>query len=330
MTVVDGIAAGQKSRRTGRRWVGALPWIVGIIAGLVVVDILIQRLGSSLVNGHYTPDTTLNALISKNHDMVIVGGCRAALHLDPKIIGAITGEDTFNAGRVVDGVGFIDLAGHLALPRTKRLVIVMEINNWQETAEVDGVELEKYRVWKSVLESEYQRSFAFRYSSRLPWLNSGLLNFHGKGPDLVAASRAYLKGEPAPMKDAYDPRHVNAVPDSRLTDKVYIEKSIKRDFRVDPFALAAIDELISDAKRKGVDVILYLSPLHHTFAAEDANDKQVVVARELANKHRIRLLNYSGNNTEFAQRDDWWTDSGHMNRVGAEALSQIVARDLRN
>jgi hypothetical protein len=50
----------------------------------------------------------------------------------------------------------------------------------------------------------------------------------------------------------------------------------------------------------------------------------------LANKHGIRLLNYSGNNTEFAQRDDWWTDSGHMNRVGAEALSQIVARDLRN
>ena len=111
---------------------------------------------------------------------------------------------------------------------------------------------------------------------------------------------------------------------------MYVEKYIKRDFRVDSFALAAIEGLINNAKRQGVDVVLFLSPLQRTFATEDANDKQVAVARDLAKKHGIRLLNYSGNNTEFGQRDAWWTDSGHMNRDGAEALSRLVARDLRN
>jgi hypothetical protein len=307
-----------------------LGWIGSILVGLVAIDVAIQSLGSFLVSGHYTPDTTLNALITKQHDLVIVGGCRAALHFDPKIIREMTGQDTFNAGRIVDGVGFTDLAGHLAIPRTKRLVIVMDINNWQETAEGVGAELEKYRVWRSVLEPDYQRSFATRYSSPLTWLNSGLLNFYGKGPELVASLRAYLKGEPAPMKDAYDFRPPNTVPDSRLTDPVYIEKYIKRDFRVDPFALAAIGGLISNAKQKQVDVVLFLSPLQRTFATEEANVQQIAAARDLATKHGIRLLNYSGNYTEFGQNDAWWTDSGHMNRIGAEELSRRVARDLKN
>ena len=99
---------------------------------------------------------------------------------------------------------------------------------------------------------------------------------------------------------------------------------------MDRFALAAIDGLIADAVRQGVDVVMFLSPLQRTFATEEVNDKQLAVARDLANKYQIRLLNYSGNNTEFGQRDAWWTDSGHMNRDGAETLSRRVARDLRD
>lgn len=308
----------------------SLFWAGLLLAGLVVLDRSLQAAGTFLVRERYTPDNMLNSLVSQQHDIVIVGGCRAAQHLDSKILAEITGQRVFNAGRVVDGVGFTDVAAHLAIPRTKRVVIVLDVNNLEETAEVTSAEIEKYRVWLSALEPDYRKSFAERYSFQLPWLNSGLLNFRGKGIELIAAAKAYRSGQAVDMKDAYDPRKVNLIPNPTLTDPIYESRYIKRTSRHDAFAVSTIEGIVQRAKAGGVEPILMLSPMHRGFSTEDVNQRGIDLVRDLASKHNVRFLNYLGNYTEFGQKDAWWTDTGHMNQVGAEVLSRLVGAELQS
>ena len=94
------------------------------VLGLLIVDQALLKAGEYLTETPFWEDRIVPHLAStKIEDVLILGGCRAALQLDPKILEAQTGKNFFNAGKVVDGLGNIEflLNVYLSQSRDRRI-----------------------------------------------------------------------------------------------------------------------------------------------------------------------------------------------------------------
>src|SRR5262249_2028279 len=141
-----------------------LLWVLGFAVGLVCLDTVTNAVGGYLLRSAHATDVEIKSLVEARHDVVIVGGFRAALHLGSALLSTASGRRICNAGRVVDGLGRADFVAHLAVPRTRRLILLVDDGNWEETAEFDRPEVVRHAVWLPFLEQNYGALVAARYN----------------------------------------------------------------------------------------------------------------------------------------------------------------------
>jgi hypothetical protein len=302
------------------------------LSGVVVLDQALSFFGAAMVRSGHWKDGLLPALAAvPDQDVYLLGGCRAAINFDSKLIAERTGKSVFNAAAVADGLGNIDFAlGVLLSHHSKgQVVFVIDDGNWEETGETVRPEIERRLIWWNLLDDKERRELSDSYDLQPLLLRSGFWRFKGEGKDMAKAALKWAARKPVTAaKDGYVPRAAgqNIIPN--LVREADLRAEIRQDFRPSAFAEARIDDMVRRAMAGGLRPILVIAPMHRFRATDEVNRLQTERMGVLAAKYKLGFLSYVDNHGVLAGNDTVWSDAGHMNRLGSEAFSASFAADL--
>lgn len=83
-----------------------------------------------------------------------------------------------------------------------------------------------------------------------------------------------------------------------------------------------LENLIEEAKKMGVKVVLISSPYWRGYPEIDLH-----LVKNLADKLNVPFIDYA--NSEIRNNPDWWADSMHLNDEGAQFFSSDLSKKLR-
>ena len=299
----------------------------------ILLDQAVYFGGNRLVNSGYWSQRLLPGLAAAHdQDLYLLGGCRAAINFDSKLIADSTGLRTFNAAVVADGMGNIDFAlGVLLSHHSKgRIVLVIDDGNWEETLPVVRPEIERRLIWWNLLGKREQSALSADYHLQPLLLRSGFWCFKGAGRDLAKALlKSVLRRPKYPAQDGYAPRPAeqNIIPN--LSREAELRAGTRTKWAPSEFGRAKVESFVQRALAGGIRPVLVIAPMHRLRATDEVNRTQVEAMRALADKYRLGFLSYLDNHGDLAGNDTLWSDAGHLNRLGSEAFSRIFSRDLR-
>ncbi|MEW5849324.1 MAG: hypothetical protein AB2A00_10945 [Myxococcota bacterium] len=305
------------------------------VAALIAVDQVVLAVGDSVVASPHWPDNLLPRMVrATDTDVLVVGTCRAAQHLDPAILQRETGLRFFNAGRVVDGLGNIELTLNIALAhlQPRYVMVVLDDGVWDDTLEVAREELWRRRLFWTLMPLGRLASLSGIYGTSMLWLSSGLFKYAGQGTVLLKAFEGVLRGEVPPPTDGYQPRPAERSLVDQLRDekaRAQMERSTLRSLPVNPFATNTVGRILDLIRSAGSRPLLVITPMHALRATESVNLQQAELVRGLATAHGASAFVFLGNDTAWATRAEYWSDTGHMNIHGAAAFSAELASRLR-
>jgi hypothetical protein len=266
-------------------------------------------------------------------DALILGTCRAALHFDSKKIAAKTGLEIFNAARVVDGIGNIELTWNIAKAHhiPKYVFLVFDDGMWTQPRKEAAEDLERHRLEWVKMDEDAQAIMADEYHFESYLLKSGFLKFRGMGEELLrTVRRSFSRSSAEPLTDGYFPRppgqNIIAEIDDPSQLKLLETRQIKK-LALQKFSVETIERIVRDIKTSGSTPVFITSPMHRYRASDEVVREELKLIYQLAETYDVKLFNYLGNKSEISNRDELWSDSGHMNQLGAEKISLRFSRD---
>lgn len=297
------------------------------LVGLAVLDQSVRLAGDHLIrSGRWRDRITAPVALNADWDALVLGNCRA-LTVDSSVLERKLGTRISVAGSLAESLGSLAFNAMTALEgnRGRRLLIVLDDWILKTTLEEARPEIERRLLWWHLLSKEDREYFETRFdlglSNRLgKW--SGLWKYQGRGFTLV---KSWVLEAPPESTAPASPSHESAV---RPLDVRRYESQRETRFVVSKFALSVLEDIVDKAKEKGVRVAFVVSPLHYIRNSDAVNNAISDAAAKLAAKKNIPILDYLGNSTRWARRDDWWVDPGHLNPVGARDFTVALAGDL--
>jgi hypothetical protein len=315
-----------------RRTLLTLAWALPLAVGL---DLTIGWVGDHVSRSLYRWDTITPVVLAdeaRKIDLLIVGGCRAALDIDPTILGrGLAGQKVFNAGKVVEGLGNVEFTSYVGLShhQPKVMVIVLDDGNLQETFEQARAEASAKLPWLPLMDTAYQNQFLSVYQPPLMDQLSGLWRYRGQGRTILSASVKALRHRPLPAVDGYQPRPAEQnILAAIKSDEGALRRNVLQTQSLSANAEGVVARMVAAAKANGVRPILVVAPMHHFRATDSVNDRQFAIISHLARKNDVSAIFYPDNGSRFAHADTYWSDQGHMNRLGAEHFAAILGSDL--
>lgn len=315
-----------------RKILYTVAWVIPLLIGL---DFAFGWVGDHISRSLYRGDMTLPVVLADNNrkiDMLVVGGCRAALHIDPQILGKGLGDvQVFNAGKVVEGLGNVEFTLGIGLTHhiPKVVVIVLDDGNLQETFSQDAAEAADKLPWLPLMSRDRRAQYETVYAPPLLSRVSGVWRYRGQGRYLAASALKAVRNKPLPAVDGYLPRPAeqNVLAAIKSDENALLRNMLKTQ-TLSPHADAVVARLVASVKARGAKPVLVMVPMHRLRATDGVNDKQFEILSQIARKNGVSALFYPDNKSRFAHADILWSDQGHMNRLGAEEFSRILAADL--
>lgn len=331
--LVTEIAAGTLPRRPAwRQLLLTLAWALPLA---VVMDATVGWVGDHVSRSLYRFDTTTPVVLAdedRKIDLLIVGGCRAALNIDPKMLGgSLGGARVFNAGKVVEGLGNVEFTSYVGLShhRPKTVVIVIDDGNLEEGYDQSRGDASTKVPWLPLMTPAYQRQFLSVYRPPLMTRMSGLWRYRGQGREIASSAVKALLHRPVPAVDGYLPRPAEQnILATIKSDEAALARNVLRTQTLSPNAEGVIARIIAAAKANGAKPVLVVAPMHHYRATDYVNERQFEIISSLARKYSVSAIFYPDNKSRFAHADTYWSDQGHMNRLGAEQFTAILGADL--
>jgi hypothetical protein len=305
------------------------------ILGLIVVDQIVLLLGDYVSESDYYSDNLIRKIeLNSSADAFVVGTCRAALHFDSEILTRSTGVSFFNAGRVVDNIGNIDLTLDVILAKkAPKFIFIVIDDGLLEAKKADGLDdLNRRRLSWSHLDKTDRDELGMRYGFNSLFLNSGLWKYRGLGEELFRTFfRKVMNRNSSNSLDGYEPRDAGINIENSIRDPLQnaeYQRAIRTELNTSPFAVNTLGEMVKKIQRKGVTPIFVISPMNRLRANDSAVEAQVRETLLLGERFGVLVINYLDNAGEIGSIDKYWTDPGHMNRLGAEELSRRLSADL--
>lgn len=304
------------------------------LLGLFCLDRMLYHGGMSLAVSPYWHSEISNRVThTDNMDILIVGGCRAALHFDSEIIQNKIHLKTFNAGKAAINIGNMEfiLNSALAYQKPKYVLIVIDPNNLEETLDTAREDLLKSIPWLSNLKLSEKEYFIERYQLNNPIYKTGFYSFMGKGDELIRTTLKKVINQNLMMQDGYDPRDANQnVTKELANNKKYknILDSMKKELSPSQFAIETYHNMITAVKKSGAEPIIVMTPMHHLFSKNELNDKVTRAILDISEKEGIQSFIYLDNDSAIAKNDLWWSDTGHLNQLGAEKFTTSFVEDF--
>jgi hypothetical protein len=330
--VVDSPGSTEQRKIGWQRILLALAWAVPLGFGL---DFAVGWIGDHVSRSLYRFDTTTPVVLadeSRKIDLLIVGGCRAALNIDSDILGRrLGGVSVFNAGKVVEGLGNVEFTSYVGLSHhePKVVVIVIDDGNLEESYDQDRTEASAKMPWLPLMAPHYQKQFLAIYQPPAITRVSGLWRYRGQGREITSSSIKALLHRPVPAVDGYAPRPAEQnILATIKSDEAALARNVLRTQRLSSNAEGVIARIIAAAKANGARPVLVVAPMHRFRATDYVNDRQFEIVSTLAQKNRVSAIFYPDNKSQFAHNGIYWSDQGHMNRLGAERFAEILGADL--
>jgi hypothetical protein len=163
-------------------WRNILLTALWCIPVAIAMDMTVGWVGDHVSRSLYRFDTTLPVILAddaRKIDLLIVGGCRAALNIDPQIVSRkLGGQSVFNAGKVVEGLGMVEFTTYVGLShhKPKVIAIVIDDGNLEEGAAQSRIEAEGKLPWLPLMAPKYRAQFESVYQLSLLARISRLLN----------------------------------------------------------------------------------------------------------------------------------------------------------
>lgn len=283
---------------------------------LVVVDRSIGYLFNYMQYNSKGGDTGRMVYIANemNEDILIFGSSRAIHHYDPKIIEDSLQMSCYNCGR--DGNGIIFSYGMYRLFRnryTPKIIIYDIVANFDLINEGNN---EKYLDWlryfydKPGIDSIFIDIDKTEKYKMLPKMRRYNGKFIQIASDYISPKQSDIKGY-RPVNDFmnYEPTKTN--------------QTAKQNLQYDNTKIKYFKKLIYDCKEKGTQLIFMVSPAYKG----DKNNTYEAIIR-LAESEKIPFF-YHYDDQEISLNREYFYDSGHMNKFGAECYTKKIIDEVR-
>lgn len=307
------------------------------ILGMFCIDRVIYFWGNTLAASPYWHSEMSNRLKhAERVDLLIVGGCRAALNFNPKIIEKNVNLKTFNAGKAAPGIGYMSeltLISGLAYQQPKYVAIVIDVHNLAESLERSRNVLVHITPWVFKLQSTEKQNFVKKYDLDRFYYKSGLYAFMGKGDELIRSTIKKFTKRSSFIEDGYEPRDVNINLEKILknnSEYLKLKNQMIKDFSITEFSLNTYRHMIELIRENGAEPILVVAPMHALYASNDVNSKMLEVISDLSKKEAVQSFFYINNQSSIAKNNTLWSDTGHLNKLGAEDFSENFSKDFKS
>lgn len=283
---------------------------------LIVIDGLVGYLFNYLQYHSKGGDTGRMVYIANNmnEDILIFGSSRAIHHYDPKIIEDSLHMSCYNCGR--DGNGIIFSYGMYRLFRdryTPKIIIYDIIAIFDLINEGNN---EKYLDWlryfyeRPGIDSIFMEIDETEKYKMLPKMR----RYNGK---FIQIASDYIKPQQSDIK-GYRP-----VNDIMKYEPTKTNQTLKQNIQYDNTKLKYFKKLIDDCKRKGTQLIFMVSPIY-----KGDKDSAYEAIIRLAESEKIPFF-YHYNDKEISFNREYFYDSAHMNKNGAECYTKKIIDEIR-
>ena len=308
-----------------------LVFCIPILILIYPLDLLISTnlSRSTKYPGNYT---AWNAIYSGavDSDVLIFGSSRATHHISPKIVEDSLGLNTYNFG--VNGHGFwIQYLKYIEYlkknPKPKHIILIADWFTLEKRKDLYQFnQFLPYMLWNKNIKDFTQSYIGFNYLDYyIP-----LLRYYG---NVTAKERALLyafkdenkivpykiKGYRAGPMDKVDP---NLTENISLNNTPYTAK-------IDSKTIQLLDEFLKACQENDIKVTFVYTPEYINEQKLVTNRKEAIsVFKEFSKKYAIPYLNYSNHTISYNR--NYFNSTMHLNQIGAELFSKILAHDLLN
>lgn len=279
--------------------------VVDLAAGKVFWYLQSTKAGGSTGAEYY-------ACKESNKSVIIMGSSRAQHHYVPQIISDSLGITCFNAGQ--DGNGIILQYGRWTMmsERYSPKLIIYDITPNFDVALNDNMTYVDRL--KPFCDDKRVKGYI---SDIFPWENiklfSHMYRFNYKFLEIISDCAAGKE-----MTNGYAPLDGlirQEVVEQDVTDKTHIS--------VDPVKIHYLEKLIVEAKEKGTEVILVLSP---SFRGVENDPIAIESIKKIAKQQDVLFLDYSSD--MICEDSSLFYDSVHLNEKGAILFTKRLIKQF--
>lgn len=244
--------------------------------------------------------------------VILFGSSRCDHHYDPRIIADSLGMTCYNAGRDGNGILLMYPYYRMLSSRYQPRLVIYDLSGF-DVAEDDHT---KYLEW---LRQFYGRAFVdsmvwdINPDERYKMLCRSY-RFNGKGLQLIGDAIHPMQQDILGYKPLYGTIPYEPTPIPAEGQKP-----------IDPFKEKYLIRLIQDCKRNGTRLIFTFSPSYGQTWHSPYHD----ALRRLFRRYHVPFL-YHQNDKRFVMNRRYFKDSSHLNHVGAEAYTRMVASEIKN
>lgn len=251
-------------------------------------------------------------------DVIILGSSRAIHHYDPTIISESLNLSCYNCGEDGMGILLMYIRYNLMCDRhVPKLVIYEFLPDYDYF--IDGDNSKYLKFLRTVNKGDIVNSLIHDISSTERYkLLSNLYRYNSNFLDIIAqyCSRNPLTAQeytylPLSGEIAYQPL-------SRQEGQI-------NSMVIDSLKVKYLERLISDCKNNGSQLIFVVSPL----LGNDSYSPAFAWLDSLCSLNRIPIYNHY-RDTFFCNNPKFFKDPYHLNEVGAESFTRLIAKEIKN
>jgi len=257
-----------------------------------------------------------------NHDIVIFGSSRAIHHYDPKIFADTLGMSCYNCGE--DGMGILLMYARYRtiIDRYYPELIVYEVlPSFDFLEERDNLKYLKYlRPYTNFSTID---TLVNRISSNERYKQiSHFYRYNSVFVDIIAQN---MSKEIETAKD-YTYMPLDKVIELSQNENVSNQASEDQlvELPIDSLKLKLFEDMLMRCKASNIKIVLAASPMFN-FSRNDS----FASIKQLCQKYNVPFLDHY-NDTSYCNHRDFFADVAHLNRVGAERFSSLLASEIKN
>lgn len=265
-----------------------------------------------------------------NAEIVISGSSRAYVHYDPQIIREITGKSTFNLARNGShtDVQLAVLKSYLKHNSKPNLVVQnLDMHSFVPTPQDEINDPAEYVPY--LAEAELYRPL-LRINPRV-WKWRWIPLYAYVVDDMSFTWLLSLRGLTGLnsrefLVDGYSARDTSWTSDF---DRFKAKHPKGVGFGVPESGVRVLEDLIETCQSNHIEVVLVYSPQYYEMLDLVTNRAEIFAKfQEIACRYKVPFWNFSG--TDICSKKDYFYNSQHLNKKGAELFSLRLARQLQS
>lgn len=262
-----------------------------------------------------------------NSDIIIQGSSRAWVHISPKIIEEKTGYSCYNLG--IDGYAFdMQLARNKMYMQNniKPKMIIQSLDNFSLARRENQFNQKQFLPYfdnKEIRNAVEPYGYFDWFDYNLP-----LVRYIRNKHVLLYGVISFIK------PDFNKSTKYNGYQGKQLEWDGSFEK-YKEDNpngvtqKVDEEIVNQFDEFLENCKNNNIEVVLVYSPEYYEGQILQNNREEIMdIYRSFAKKYSIKFLDYSSSEISFDK--EYFYNSEHLNKMGSEKFTKMLAEDIFN